>query len=257
MLAIISDIHANAEALEAVLNDIDSRGVKQIICLGDVVGYGPNPAECLDMVMARASVTLMGNHDYAVMYEPNKFNIGAETACYWTRQQLENEQDVARRNARWEFFGALPVKHTLEAEELNAGPLVFVHGSPRRPVNEYIFPDDIYNAPNKVKGLFDRFEHLCFVGHTHVPGVFMDTPDFYSPDELEGVFEVDAGRKALMNVGSVGQPRDGDSRASYVIVEPGVVRFCRVEYPVEPVVAKVKAIPELDDYLGIRLMEGR
>ena len=257
MLAVISDIHANTEALEAVLNDIDSRGVKQIICLGDVVGYGPNPAECLDMVMARASMTLMGNHDYAVIYEPNKFNIGAETACYWTRQQLENEQDADRRNARWEFFGALPVKHTLEVEELNAGPLVFVHGSPRRPVNEYIFPDDIYNAPNKIKGLFDRFEHLCFIGHTHIPGVFMDTPDFYSPDELEGVFEVDTGRKALINVGSVGQPRDGDSRASYVIVEPGVVRFCRVEYPVEPVVAKVKAIPELDDYLGVRLMEGR
>ena len=257
MLAVISDIHSNTDALTAVLKDIEARSIKQVICLGDVVGYGSDPRTCLDMVMRNTVVTLMGNHDFAVLYEPVKFNMGAETACFWTRRQLEEEPDAARRNARWAFLGSLPIKHVMSGEEFNMGELTFVHGSPRRPVNEYIFPDDIYNAPNKIQGLFDRFQHLCFVGHTHVPGVFLDTPDFYSPDELDMEFEVVPGRKAMINVGSVGQPRDRDPRASYVIVEPNGVKFARVEYPVEKAVEKFLAVPELDDYLGQRLKEGR
>ena len=257
MIAVISDIHGNVEALNAVLDDISPRNVEQIICLGDVIGYGPQPKACLDIVMQKASVTLMGNHDYAVLYEPNNFNVGAETACFWTRQQLEDEPELTSRNARWDFLGNMPVKHTLSGESLGVNELVFVHGSPRRPINEYIFPDDVYNNPNKIHMLFERFEHLCFVGHTHVPGVFLDAPDFYSPDELDMVYEVDSSRKALINVGSVGQPRDRDSRAGYVLVEPGLVRFVRVPYPVETVMEQVLAIAELDDYLGIRLKEGR
>ncbi len=257
MIAVISDIHANVDALSAALEDIAARDVEQIICLGDVVGYGPQPKESLDLIMEKASVTLMGNHDYAVLYEPSNFNMGAEAACFWTRQMLEDEPDIERRNARWDFLGSLPVKHTLSGESLGVGELTFVHGSPRRPINEYIFPDDVYNNPNKIQGLFDRFRGLCFVGHTHVPGVFFDAPDFYSSEELDMEFEVDPGHKALVNVGSIGQPRDRDNRASYVLIEPGVVQFIRVSYPVETTVEKVLGIPELDDYLGIRLKEGR
>jgi len=257
MLAVISDIHANTEALQAVLTDIDARKVEQIICLGDVIGYGPEPRTCLDMVGRRASVTLMGNHDFAVLYEPNKFNIGAEAACYWTRQQIEDEPDTQKRSVWWDFLGGMWVKHVLAGEPGGMGDLAFVHGSPRRPVNEYVFPDDIFNNPNKIAGCFDRFVHLCFVGHTHVPGVFLETPDFYSPDELEGTYEVNPQHKALINVGSVGQPRDRDPRASYVLVEPGRVQFVRVEYDTEAVAQKVYAIPELDDYLGTRLKDGR
>ncbi len=256
MLAVISDIHSNLTALEAVLEDIARRDVERIICLGDVVGYGPKPKECLDMVMSKASVTLLGNHDYAVLYEPVKFNTGAELACFWTRRQLEDD-DRDGRNARWEFLGNLEVKYSLDAADLGMGELVFYHGSPRRPVNEYIFPDDIYNNRAKMEGIFDRFAHLCFVGHTHVPGVFTETPDFYSPGELEDVFEVDPRRKALVNVGSVGQPRDRDNRACYVLVEDEAVRFVRVEYDVESVVQEVYAVDDLDDYLGTRLKEGR
>jgi len=257
MLAIISDIHSNVEALTAVLADIASRGIKQIICLGDVLGYGPQPGQCLDLIMQSVSLSLMGNHDYAVLYEPNKFNLGAETACFWTRQKLEDEPDAAKRNARWEFLGKMPVKHVIDGSDMGVGQMVFVHGSPRRPINEYIFPDDVYNAPAKIHSVFERFEHLCFVGHTHVPGAFIETPDFYSPDELEMVFEVNPARKALINVGSVGQPRDRDNRASYVYVESGKIHFVRVPYNVEAVVEKVRAIQELDDYLGVRLKEGR
>ena len=257
MLAIISDIHSNMEALTAVLDDIAKRDVERIICLGDVIGYGPEPGVCMDLIKEKCEVTIMGNHDYAVLYEPNKFKIGAELACFWTRQQIEEDSDSQLRNGRWDFLGSLQVKHTMPGDGLDVSEFAFVHGSPRRPINEYVFPDDVYNNPNKVLGLFERFEHLCFVGHTHVPGVFLETPDFYSPDELDYTFEIDPRHKALINVGSVGQPRDRDPRASYVLVEPGLIRFIRVEYDIESVMQKVFAIKELDDYLGTRLKEGR
>ena len=257
MLAIISDIHGNTEALIAVLKDLAARKAKQVICLGDVVGYGPEPRQCVDIVRQNAAISLMGNHDYAVLYEPNQFNMSAETASFWTRRDLESEPDIEKRNARWDFLGSLPVTHKTSGEPLGMGELLFAHGSPRRPINEYIFPDDVYNAPSKVQSSLERVGHLCFVGHTHVPGVFIDTPDFYSPDELEGVYEVHPERKAIINVGSVGQPRDRDNRASYVILEPGRVRFIRVAYSVEATSEKVLAIPELDNCLGQRLTEGR
>ncbi len=257
MIAVISDIHSNMEALTAVLDDIAGRDVARIVCLGDVVGYGPQPGECLDIVKDKAEFTLLGNHDYAVLYEPSKFNIGAETACYWTRQQLEDEPDKACRDARWDFLGGLQMKHTLSAEESESVEFVLFHGSPRRPINEYIFPDDIFNAPSKITGLFERFKNICLVGHTHVPGVFMETLDFYSPDELDFEYEINPTHKALVNVGSVGQPRDRDPRASYALIDPDVIRFIRVKYDVEAVVKKVLDIQDLDDYLGIRLREGR
>ena len=111
MIALISDIHSNIEALQAVFDDIARRSVRRVICLGDVVGYGPNPCECLDMVIERCEACICGNHDQAVFYEPYSFNIGAERAALWTRQVLENESNNALRNRRWEFLGKLPVKH--------------------------------------------------------------------------------------------------------------------------------------------------
>ena len=255
-IAVISDVHGNLTALTAVLDDIDRRGVEQIVCLGDVVGYGPEPAKCLDLVLERCQVTLMGNHDFAVLYQPSNFNIGAEMACYWTRRMLEGEPDKAARDRRWKFLLSLPVRQVLPAEQCPVGEVSLAHGSPRRPVNEYVFPDDIYNSPTKLHGLFERFGGLCLVGHTHVPGVFLATPDFYSPEELGDAYEVDS-HQAMINVGSVGQPRDRDPRAGYVLLEEGVVRFVRVEYDVEATVSLVHGIVELDDYLGNRLREGR
>ncbi len=101
MIAIISDIHGNFEALEAVLADIDRRGIKDIICLGDVVGYGASPGDCLDRVIERVRFSMCGNHDQAVFYEPYNFNIGAERACYWTRDVFEQEPHKAARDRRW------------------------------------------------------------------------------------------------------------------------------------------------------------
>ena len=256
-IAVISDIHGNLAALEAVLADIAERGVQRIVCLGDVVGYGPEPKECLDTVAERCELTLMGNHDFAVLYEPDNFNLGAENACYWTRQVLEDEPDVAVRNRRWDFLGNLPASRVLGPETSPVGEIMLVHGSPRRPVNEYIFPDDIYNYPGKLQGCFERFNNVCLIGHSHVPGLFLPAPDYYSPEEFGGLYEVDPGSKTLINVGSVGQPRDRDTRASYVILEERRVRFLRVAYDVEETISKVYATAALDDYLGNRLREGR
>ncbi|WP_428387401.1 metallophosphoesterase family protein [Mucisphaera sp.] len=248
--ALISDIHGNLDALQAVLADIDSKGIEQIICLGDIIGYGPNPRECLDLVKQRCLWALMGNHDFAALYEPTGFNATAEAAAFWTRAELESEPDPALRRERWEFLGNLGIRQVFEGA-------LCVHASPRRPINEYIFPDDVITSPQKVQQIFDRFKSVCFVGHTHVPGVFTDEPDFYPPSDLGGAYPFSEEEKCIVNPGSVGQPRDRDPRASYAVVENQQVSFYRVDYDIDAVVAKFEQIPELNDFLGQRLVEGR
>jgi len=143
---------------------------------------------------------------------------------------------------------------------------MFVHGSARNPLNEYVFPEDIYNQ-RKMERIFSLVERYCFQGHTHIPGVFTEGLDFISPEECQFVYTL-GDAKALINVGSVGQPRNGDSRGSYVVLtdepvdeggEAGAVRveFQRVEYNLETTVEKIYAIPDLDNFLGDRLRDGR
>jgi predicted phosphodiesterase len=258
MFAVISDIHSNLEALTTVLADIERRGIKTIYCLGDVVGYGPNPKECLDLIIEKTKWCVLGNHDYAVFYEPTNFNYGAEQASFWTRGVLEGEEGAESRNRRWSFLGELPMRKTLRSK-LGATPMTvdFIHASPRRPINEYIFPDDVYTNPLKVKVLFERVKHVCFVGHTHLPGVFLDEPDFYLPEELGNVYPIVDKEKAIINIGSVGQPRDKDNRSSYVYVNENEVHFVRLAYDIEATGKKIMAIDQLDDFQAERLREGR
>ena len=262
--AVISDIHANLEALESTLEDIDRRGIKEVYCLGDVVGYGASPKECLDLAAERCETILCGNHDQAVFFEPCAFNVCAEKAAYWTRFVFEEESNTAVRNRRWEVLGGLPNQHEVHG-------LLFVHASPRRPVNEYLFAEDVYTNPTKIIANFERLQphHMtCLVGHTHVPGVFLDDPYFDPPDELPEAnhYVITEDEKAIINVGSVGQPRDRDIRSSYVVInvdEKGDngyradVEFVRVEYDIEKAAKRIFAIPDLDDFLGTRLMDGR
>ncbi len=250
-VAIISDIHANYEALSTAMGDIEQRGIKSVVCLGDVVGYGPNPRECLDLVMERCAWSLMGNHEYAVMYEPTHFHTNVEIAAYWTRRQLEAEPDVAARNRRWEFLGQLDVRRFFTDE------IAGVHASPRRPISEYVFPDDVTTAPNKMRQIFEQVKRCCFIGHTHVQGVFTDEPDFYPPTELDDKYGFNNRERVVINVGSVGQPRDRDPRSGYTVLHGDHVEFVRVEYDIQSVVKKVSAIPELHDFFGQRLLEGR
>jgi diadenosine tetraphosphatase ApaH/serine/threonine PP2A family protein phosphatase len=258
MFAVVSDIHSNLEALIVVLADIEKRGIKTIYCLGDVIGYGPNPRECLDLIAHKTKWCVLGNHDYAVFYEPTNFNYGAEQASFWTREVLEAEEKKQPHDRRWSFLGTLPMRQTLKTKlGANAATIDFVHASPRKPINEYIFPDDVYTNPLKVRLLFERVEHICFVGHTHLPGVFLDEPDFYLPAELGDVYPIIGDERAIINIGSVGQPRDKDNRASYVYVDESEVNFVRLEYDFENTAKKIRATEQLDNFQADRLRDGR
>ncbi len=248
MKAIISDIHSNLEAFLAVLEDIKKHEVSEIYCLGDVVGYGPNPRECVDQVM-KCKIVLLGNHDQGAMFDPEGFNPPAERAIFWTRAQLEAAVDSrADRERRWEFLAERP-------RTFREDSYLFVHGSARNPLNEYVFPEDIYNQ-RKMERIFALVEKYCFQGHTHVPGIFTENLEFHSPEEIEYVYKLD-GRKTLCNVGSVGQPRDGDWRACYIMLDGDTIRYRRVEYDIDTTIKKIYAIPDLENFLGDRLRDGR
>jgi diadenosine tetraphosphatase ApaH/serine/threonine PP2A family protein phosphatase len=251
--AIISDIHSNLEALQAVLQDIQTQQVEAIYCLGDVIGYGPNPRECVDLVM-QCRVVLLGNHDQGALFDPDGFNPPAERAIFWTRSQLEAAADNSpNRERRWEFLADRPRSHREDG-------CLFVHGSARNPLNEYVFPEDIYNQ-RKMERIFALVDRYCFQGHTHVPGVFTEQrPEelytFRSPEEVQYAYRLD-GRKTLCNVGSIGQPRDGDWRACYVLFDGETIRYRRVEYDIETTIQKIYAVPDLENFLGDRLRDGR
>jgi len=191
----------------------------------------------------------MGNHDFAALYEPTSFNTGAERAAFWTRRQIEEADDADARR-RLEYVGGLYIRQW-------EGDILCVHASPRRPINEYIFPDDAITAPTKMQQIFERFTHKCFVGHTHMPGVFTDEPDFYPPQDLHDKYQFRDSEKCIINPGSVGQPRDRDARASYAVIHDDHVEFVRLEYDINAVMHKVRQIAELGDFLGQRLHEGR
>ena len=251
--AIISDIHSNLEALQAVLADIKTLGITDVYCLGDVVGYGPNPRECVDLVM-KCQMVLLGNHDQGAMFDPDGFNPPAERAIFWTRDQLESSAESRQsRERRWEFLAERP-------RSFREDGFLYVHGSARNPLNEYVFPEDIYNQ-RKMERIFALVDRYCFQGHTHVPGIFTEqAPDdlyqFNSPEEIDYQHQLDA-RKTLCNVGSVGQPRDGDWRACYVLLDDDTITYRRVEYDIESTIKKIYNIPELENFLGDRLRDGR
>ncbi len=246
--AIISDIHSNLEGLHAVLEDIENQGVTEIYCLGDIIGYGPNPRECIDLII-KCDACLLGNHDQGALFDPEGFNSGAERAIFWTREQLEDPKENAKENARrWDFLGELPRNRKEDG-------LMYVHGSPRNPLNEYVFPEDIYNQ-RKMEKLFGLVEKTCFQGHTHVPGVFTEGLRFYPPEEMDSKYKLGE-EKVMVNVGSVGQPRDGDPRACYVILTEETLQYQRVEYDRETTIQKIYDIAELDNFLGDRLLAGR
>ncbi len=251
MIAIISDLHSNMEAITAVKAEMDRLGVKRIFCLGDVIGYGPEPRKALQWAIDECEFSLLGNHEQGCMFYASDFNPRARQAIDWTRDQL-NLRDAPREenSAFWNFLD------TMQQERREADVLL-VHGSPRDPVKEYIVPKDSADEA-KMKGCFAKFKDqvVCFVGHSHVPGVYPEAGGYLAPASIDNEYVLGDGR-ALVNVGSVGQPRDGDTRASFVTYDEGVVRFHRVEFDHEATAAKIRAIPELPDYLADRLGQGR
>ncbi len=245
--AIVSDIHGNLEALLAVMTDLRDQGCERIVCLGDIVGYGPNPCECLD-VISNVDACVLGNHDYGALIDPEGFSAAAEQAIFWTRRQLENPATPDASRKRLEYLARLP-------RTIAEGDVLFVHGSVRNPLNEYVFPEDVFNR-RKMEKLFSMVQGYTFQGHTHAPGIFLSNMQFQRPDELGYRTQLPSD-KAMVNVGSVGQPRDGDWRSCYVIFDGKEIEFRRIEYDIETTISKIFAIPELDNFLGERLREGR
>jgi diadenosine tetraphosphatase ApaH/serine/threonine PP2A family protein phosphatase len=209
-VGVLSDIHANWPALEAVLEH--ARDVDEIVCLGDVVGYGGDPARCLDEVRARGWTTLVGNHDRACT-DPTIlewFNPDAASVIRWTKEQLGEE--------RLEWLGHLPETH-------ERGAALLVHASPRDPIYEYILDGLTAHANLEMLG-----DGVCFHGHSHVPGLFYLQDGQVAHNYWHGRARL-AG-PMLVNPGSVGQPRDGDPDASYGVwdAEAGSFEFRRVKY---------------------------
>jgi len=238
--AIISDIHANAEALKAVLDVIDNEKIEQIVCLGDVVGYNAEPNECIEILKQRAIPTILGNHDAVScdLEEPWGFNAVALPAILWTKQQLTEE------NKEW--LQRLP-------DTLNFGDFAAVHGAPKNH-NTYLFTWE--DASLFLYFFEEQNTNLCFHGHTHIP-VIISSDGSYSTDE-EGIFNIKKGKVYFINPGSVGQPRDSDSRAAFGILdtETNIYKQVRVEYNIEDAAKKVLEA-DLHPFLAERLRHGR
>ncbi len=248
--AVISDIHSNLDALEAVLEDIRKSKIDHLVCLGDIVGYGPDFEQCIDVITDRCEVCLRGNHDEAVVEGASDFNPVARDVIDYTREMLKPGLiSPARKRNRWNFLKNLPREHA-------EGAVSFYHGSPRDPVREYVMKTDVVFAQEKLTEAFSLIEGVCFIGHTHQPGVILEDFVFLEPSRISNVYKTEK-RKAIVNVGSVGQPRDGDSRSSYVIVKGGEVHFRRVAYDFRKVMARIEADPRIHNNCATRLQQGK
>jgi diadenosine tetraphosphatase ApaH/serine/threonine PP2A family protein phosphatase len=247
MKAILSDIHGNLEALQAVLDDSARHDVEAAYCLGDVFGHGgPDPRECVDLAMGgrldgQPRSSRVPKHGRLRGNGPGGTAVGGGT------DTGPHPQPGSSRTAVPVLAGLPWTNHD--------GDCLFVHGSPRNPLFEYVSPEDIHNE-QKMGRIFTLVDRCCFAGHTHVPGLFTEDGRFTRPEEARHVHRLD-GRKTLVNVGSVGLPRDGDWRACCVLLEGETIRFRKVEYDVEATVHKIYLIEALADFLGDRLRDGR
>ncbi|GAB4150379.1 MAG: metallophosphoesterase family protein [Planctomycetota bacterium] len=250
MIAVISDIHSNAVALRAVLDDIAARDIKRIICLGDLVGYGPEPLEVVKMAMD-FEFTIKGNHDAAMLNGiPENFNPIARRASEWTRNQIDpmKHTGIFSRTLKrtkeqcWKFLESLPI-------EVEMGTDLFLHDTPVSPGSSgYVYNTEEAKLAFKRNPHFRRF----FIGHSHIPMIFTSS-DLILPKHGK---KYDFKGQHIVNVGSVGQPRDNDPRSCYVIGDDGIT-FIRVEYNVEETVQKILDNPELDNFLARRLLLGK
>ena len=237
--AILSDIHSNLEALQAVLSEIRRRGITNFICLGDIVGYGADPRACLEIVRGLHPGIVQGNHDYAAAAPVglSGFNENARLALLWTREQL----DPAGRA----FLKSLPLTAEVSGARL-------VHSSLKDPGQwEYILnPRDARVSFGSLPGV------LCFFGHSHRPLAYREEGGEITV-EYGPRIELKEGSRYLINVGSVGQPRDRDPRAAFGIYDSAEkkVEFIRIEYPVEKAQEKILRAG-LPPFLASRLAKG-
>lgn len=217
-VALLADVHANLEALEAVLADIETQAVDQLYSLGDVIGYGCDPLACLDLIEQSCSVKLMGNHEYVVLGRSplDNLNANARDSIIWTKEQM-TEQSLA-------FISTFGMIHVDD----NAA---YVHASPDLPDQWHY----LLSVEDAVPAFAATASRLVFFGHTHLPIIFSQGGNGQIKSKAGHSFEPDAENRYLVNVGSVGQPRDNDNRACYVIfdADAGEITYRRVPYDIE------------------------
>ena len=235
--AIIADIHANLAALMAVLTDIyQKEGIAEVWCLGDIIGYGPDPSQCIELLRRTKHICVVGNHDLAAIGEidTSDFNPDAAAACEWTAKQLATPNRV--------YIKSLPL--VIERDDFT-----LVHGSPRQPIWEYVL------SIGTARENFNYFKSkYCLVCHTHVPGIFRlgkktGSCSFSQFSPKEGL--VLGEERLIINPGAVGQPRDGDPRASYAIYdsETKKINLYRVPYDIAATQARM-----VEERLPMRLV---
>jgi predicted phosphodiesterase len=239
--AVVSDIHANLAALEAVLAAIDADAPDELWCLGDLVGYGPSPNECCSVVAERAAICLAGNHDLAVCgaIDLDDFSGDAGAAARWTREVLDAD--------------AMSFLRGLEPSGSAHGVALF-HGSARDPVWEYVLSDEAAEATIERAGA-----PVVLVGHSHAALVAAERDGKIVGGLAVGGTEIDlSAGSLLLNPGSVGQPRDGDPRAAYLVLDldARTASFRRVEYDVARTQREIRAL-RLPDALAARLATGQ
>ncbi len=237
--AVLSDVHANMEALTAVAESIASAGITTTVCLGDVVGYGPEPQAAVDAIRRMTKKAILGNHDRAVFTEgaEEPFNEWAEGAILWTREQL--------REDAVEFLRRLPLSRRLRGALL-------VHASPRKP-SSWSYVMDADDAAREFAGFREK---LCIVGHSHEPG-FFEWDGAEARKICASAIVMDPDARYIVNAGSVGQPRDGDPRAAYAVVDTNelTAEIVRVGYDVDKTRKKILEAG-LSPYLAERLIHG-
>lgn len=247
--AVISDIHSNKEALDAVLSQIDDMRVETIFCLGDLVGYNADPDICVETVMSRSAEVIRGNHDKAVAGFLNLdwFNPGARAAASWTRSTVRPQTLETIRRLR---------EGPREAED---GTILLCHGTP---YDEDAYLMDARSVEESYRCLESRHPKVkfCFVGHTHVPTVVVRKKGPVKPQLVQWreSIDLDAAGVYLINPGSVGQPRDGIALASFGILDSGrmIYRNIRARYAVQETQRKILHAG-LPSGLAHRLAEGR
>jgi predicted phosphodiesterase len=246
---LFSDVHGNLEAFDTFLERIESIQHDRIYNLGDIIGYGANPNECIEIMMERDIPSVVGNHDDVVLdkYEPEMFNPDARRAVLWCRDQLtEMNRDYLRELKDFIWIDSM------------LGKVLIVHGSPMDK-DEYVMSR--WHAERAFVNMMTRDIAVAFVAHTHQPCIWVQTPDgaaeFMPPPEDGGPVALNKSAKAIVNVGSVGQPRDGDPRGGFVVWDDvaHVIEFHRFNYPISQAQRKIREAG-LPRFLSERLAGG-
>lgn len=243
-IAIISDVHSNLEALKSVFNDIEEHGVDRVFCLGDIVGYGPSPKECLDLTRENAEIIIKGNHEEAVC-DPHIWKDFMKDYTFRSIEYSISKLD----SSDIEFLRGLPTISVIE--DLN---IALAHGTYKPPHNTGY----IYKITDAISDIDNMPVNACLIGHTHMPAIFYNHDDIFS-EYTDGQLTLKGGWKYSINVGSVGQPRDSKTKAGYGILDIGRknTRYTlrRVKYNVMSTVESMKEAG-IDKFLWQRLIDG-